>query len=176
MDAVVKGAPRSGALPCHGTPPGARRPARRQRQLVTLRFAGRDRMAVSGRELPRTWVAGWCRREPFEDAPAVDAGRLAPGMARSGSDGLLVHDLLGHGRPDEADKLARHRHVGDRRALPALDEIAVAMVQADLRRPGPGGDLGPACRRAAGGSHRAPGRVAVVPGRLDQEPAPALVA
>src|SRR5437016_1426544 len=94
MDAVVKGAPPSGALPCHGTPPGARRPARRQRQLVTLRFAGLDRMAVSGRELPRTWVAGWCRREPFEDAPAVDAGRLAPGMARSGSDGLLVHDLL----------------------------------------------------------------------------------
>jgi hypothetical protein len=40
------------------------RPARRQRQLVTLRCAGRDRMAVSGRELPRTRFASWDRIDP----------------------------------------------------------------------------------------------------------------
>src|ERR1700736_3709606 len=50
---------------------GVGRPARRQRQLVTLRCAGRDRMAVSGRELPRTKDASRNRIDHFEDSQEV---------------------------------------------------------------------------------------------------------
>ena len=67
MDALVKLGPFA-----HGRLPGARRPARGQRQLVTLRSAGRNRMPVPGRELwPRPFVASRCRKAGIEDPPAL---------------------------------------------------------------------------------------------------------
>src|SRR6185437_9463157 len=58
MDACVKRAVVMVVVGGHGGwLAGVGRPARRQRQLVTLRCAGRDRRTVSGRELPRTRVA-----------------------------------------------------------------------------------------------------------------------
>jgi len=74
MDAGVKPGVCWGVGAGHGGGPavGVGRPVRGVRRLpVTLRFAGRDRRAVSGRELPRTRVARWGRIEGIEGAPVA---------------------------------------------------------------------------------------------------------
>jgi hypothetical protein len=93
MDAVVKQRLVLGWVGGHGgVSAGVGRPARDGNDwLVTLRFAGRDRMTVSGRELPRTKVASRNRIEDVE-GPPVDR-RRPPGPSRwrcSGSGVLLV--------------------------------------------------------------------------------------
>ncbi len=79
MDAAVKWAAEIGVGSIgHGGGAGAGGPARRKRQLVTLRCAGRNRRTVSGRELPRTRFASFNRIEVSRILRAVDAGRPAP--------------------------------------------------------------------------------------------------
>ena len=83
MDARVKGRFGLALVSTHGGGAGAGRPARRQRRLVTLRCAGRDRMTVSGRELPRTSGASLRNvvRDRIDQAEVphrVGAGRRAP--------------------------------------------------------------------------------------------------
>src|SRR5579859_4529802 len=87
MDARVKGAVEiGGVVGVHGGGwDGVGRPARRQRQRVTLRCAGRDRMAVSGRELPRTKDASRDRIDQFEDSQDGRADRPTP----AGVEGLV---------------------------------------------------------------------------------------
>src|SRR5579862_5686085 len=112
MDACVKWRVGCGWFGVHGGVAGAGRPARSQRRLVTLRFAGRDRMTVSGRELPRTRVASSVcpdRIEHIEVPHRVGAGRRAPAWSWSGGERFLVggvwlvaEGLAGHGGPDEA--------------------------------------------------------------------------
>src|SRR5438045_2452180 len=82
MDARVKRAVGSGVVDVvHGGGwAGVGRPARRQRQRVTLRCAGRDRMAVSGRELPRTKDASRDRIDQFEDSQDGRADRPTPAL------------------------------------------------------------------------------------------------
>ncbi len=65
--------------------------------------------------------------------------------------------------PEECDELAGDRDVGDGRAFAGLGEVTVAVIEPDLGLPGSRGWFGPASR--------APGGVAVVPGRFDQQPA-----
>ena len=82
MDAGVKVSVWAWVFGVHGgVGAGAGRPARAQRRLVTLRFAGRDRMTVSGRELPRTRDASSGvpdRIDNVEVPHRVGAGRRAP--------------------------------------------------------------------------------------------------
>src|SRR5215216_7555560 len=177
MDAAVKCAAGVGVgLVGHGGMAGAGRPARRQRQLVTLRCAGRDRRTVSGRELPRTRVASRDRIVQSRVLREVDAGRPAPAVVGSGGKCLLSEWLVGHRGPQEAAQLPGDGDVGDGRALAVACERAVAVVEADLRLPGTrrdgGGDVGRE-RPGAGGE---PGRVLVVPGGLDEQPAGVAVA
>ena len=68
------------------------------------------------------------------------------------------------------DELAGDRDVDDGRALAALGQVVVAVVQADLGVPG----ARRTGSRAAGSGRR--GAVAVVPGGLDQQPAGVAVA
>src|SRR6266508_1286783 len=190
MDARVKGRFGVAGWSSHGGGAGAGRPARRQRRLVTLRCAGRDRMTVSGRELPRTSDASLRmsvrdRIEAVEVPHGVGASRPAPAwIAQSlrSSGGvdhllrLLVEGLPGHGRPEEAAELAGDGDGGDGGQLSVADEVAVAIVEADLRLPGARERLGrdePLVRPDAGGEAR---RVLVVPGRLDEQAAGVAVA
>src|SRR5215211_6991484 len=145
MDAAVKWAAGVGVVVVgHGGVAGAGRPARRQRQLVTLRCAGRDRRTVSGRELPRTRVASRNRIDRSRILGRVGAGRRAPAgvgwLVWSGGK-VLSQRLAGHGGPEEATELARDGDVGDGGALAVLDQGSVAVVEADLCLPGPGGHL-----------------------------------
>jgi hypothetical protein len=77
---------------------------------------------------------------------------------------------LRQGGPDEADQLAREGDHGDRGPFPVPDQVPVPPVEPELRLPrlredGFGLALAPA---REGGAQ--PRRVAVVPGRLDQNP------
>src|SRR5271170_1278825 len=51
---------------------------------VTLRYAGRDRRTVSGRELPRTRNACWLTHRPIEDPPAQSHRPPHPSWMLSG--------------------------------------------------------------------------------------------
>jgi hypothetical protein len=84
MDARVKGAVEIVVVVgvYGGGCAGVGRPARRQRQLVTLRCAGRDRMTVSGRELPRTRFASRNRIDLFEGSPGGSTPAAAPARVR----------------------------------------------------------------------------------------------
>src|SRR2546421_4198754 len=192
MDARVKG--RVGLMVvsgCRGGGAGAGRPARRQRRLVTLRYAGRDRMTVSGRELPRTRVASWRiefrdRIERAEVPHRVGAGRRAPAciaqlLLPSGGAAdlllrLLLQGLAGHRCPEEAAELAGDGDGGDVRQLAAVDEVSVTVVETDLRLPGAGERLGRDESVVCSDPGREPGRVLGVPGRLDEQAAGVAVA
>src|ERR1700712_1386793 len=150
MDAVVK---RTMAVrevgvvgdAVHGGGWWGRAAGARATTTVTLRCAGRNRRTVSGRELPRTSIASWLSHRPSEDPTAARPGRPAPPAVdgRLGSDLFVVRivgvaqRLVGHRGPQEADELAGDRDVRHGRALAVLGEVAVAVVQADLRPPGP---------------------------------------
>ena len=118
---------------------GGRREA--QRRLVTLRFAGRDRMTVSGRELPRTSDASLRMVVRYRIDPA---SRFLTGSRRPPSPRVVVprhvlvvfqaaraslwvsglswercerRRLTGHGGPEEAAEFAGDGGGGD--VLPA---------------------------------------------------------
>ena len=86
----------------------------------------------------------------------------------SGGELLLSWWLVGELGPEEPSELTGDSDGYDGRALALRGEVAVAVKEADLRLPGAVGWL-----RAAAG---AAGRVAVVPGGLDQQPAGVVVA
>jgi hypothetical protein len=154
MDARVKWVLRSGVVGVgHGGGWWGRAAGAGATTTVTLRCAGRDRRTVSGRELPRTSVASWCRIEAFEDPPGGPHRAARPHRCGCwlGGDLLLVlvaggrgrgrvvggaQRLVGHRGPQEAGELAGDGDVGDRRLLAVIDEAAVAVVQADLGLPG----------------------------------------
>ena len=159
---------------------GVGRPARRQRRLVTLRCAGRDRRTVSGREVPRTRVAslvshrtsrGFSGRvaPAARPAPAVRSGQAAAASS-------VAQRLVGHGGPEEAGELAGDGGGGDGRALAVVGEVAVAVVQADLGLPGARGTAGGTSSASAPVRRGSAWWVLVVPGGLDQQPAGVAVA
>src|SRR3954454_13180079 len=126
MDADVKCGWCWGVLVCgHGGGCWGRAAGATAATTVTLRCAGRDRMAVSGRELPRTRVA---RRDRIEDVEGA-AGCAHRPPDRSGwgcglgSGGLgAAQGLLGHGGPEEAGEFARDGDGGDGGALAVAGE------------------------------------------------------
>lgn len=87
------------------------------RRLITLIFAGRNRMVMIRRELPRTEFAGWVRKpyrtEQKEDSPfrglcAVtgSAVQFSIGSRLRGA-GEFVRLLRSHAdRPDETEQFA----------------------------------------------------------------------
>src|SRR2546421_8753494 len=107
---------------------GAGRPARRQRRHVTLRCAGRNRMTVLRRELPRTRVASRNRIVRSRVLQRVGAGRPAPGPVSwsGGVDLLFGEGLAGHGGPEEAGELAGGGDGGGGGALAVAGQAAVA--------------------------------------------------
>src|SRR3954470_19609072 len=84
--------------------------ARRQRRLVTLRCAGRDRRTVSGRGVPRTRVASLVSHRTIEVPPGGSAPAAPPQrgwcVGSGGGGEFLAQGLLGHGGPHEAGELA----------------------------------------------------------------------
>jgi hypothetical protein len=118
----------------------------------------------------------WCRIEGFELPPAGGAGHPAPAVS-SGGVGLLVADgLVGHRRPGKASELARDGDGRDGGALAVGGEVAVAVMQADLRVPGSRGDHRRDMAGERGQPPGAPRWMLVVPGGLDQQPAGVAVA
>src|SRR3954454_16595312 len=110
MDADVKCGWWCGVLVCgHGGGCWDRAAGYTAATTVTLRCAGRDRMTVSGRELPRTRVAS---RERIERVEGARGGTHQPpdpstGVSGSGSGGLAVlQRLFGHGGPQKAGEFA----------------------------------------------------------------------
>ena len=90
---------------------------------------------------------------------------------------VLWRGSVGGGdRPAEAGELARGGDGDDRAALAALLHPLPDVMQAPLRLPGERDDLGLAVALAAREAARDPGRPAVVPGGLDQQPAGVLAA
>src|SRR5438093_336582 len=119
---------------------GAGRPARRQRRHVTLRCAGRNRMTVLRRELPRTRVASRDRIVPSRVLQRVALVAQPQTGGWSGGGHLLGgQGLAGHGGPEEAGELAGDGDVGDGGALAVAGEVAVAVGQAHLGAEGGGG-------------------------------------
>ena len=94
-------------------------------------------------------------------------GRSGFGGVGSGAE-RLAGRLVGEVGPAQAGELAGDGDGGHRRALAALGEVAVSVMQPDLCVPGAVG------RRRAGG--RAARRVTVVPCGLDEQPAGVAVA
>src|SRR3954451_17051520 len=87
------------------------------RRLITLIFAGRNRMVMIRRELPRTWGAGWvrrpCRIEVEEGSPfrgPLRCHRLRCPAEHSANLGRLRELLLLFGfdsdSPDKAEQFA----------------------------------------------------------------------
>ena len=74
--------------------------------------------------------------------------------------------LAGHRRPQEPDELAGDSDVRDGRALAVLGEVAVAMIEPDLRLPGALVRLGAGLRASR--------RMPVMPARLDRRGCPEL--
>src|SRR5438034_187659 len=181
MDARVKGALRVGVVGLHGGGAGARWPARRQRRLVTLRCAGWDRMTVSGRELPRTSDASsrMSVRYRIDTSRFLTGGRRRPPspsvhrpVGGSGGAGyllrLLAERLPGHRRPEEAAELAGDGDGGDGGKLALSGEVAVTVVEADLRLPGAGERLGRDEAVVGADAGRQAGRVLGVASRLGE--------
>ena len=166
MDAGVKRGVVVGGVGGHGGGCCGRATGAMATTTVTLRCAGRDRRTVSGRELPRTRVASRDRIEESRVLRRCRAGRPATAGCLGG-EGLLG-GLVGEFGPEEGCELASDRDGHDGRALAALGEVAVAVVQADLGLPGAVGGVW-----ASGGSA---GCVAVVPGGFDEQSAGVAVA
>jgi hypothetical protein len=123
---------------------------------------------VSGRELPLTSIASRDRKTFFEGSsggPGPSPGHTSAALL--GGDLLTLERggdwLVGHRCPDEPGELAGDRDVGHVGSLAVAGEVPPAGEQPDLCLPSALIRLGPAVR--------APWRMAVVPGRLDQQPA-----
>ena len=117
------------------------------RRLITLLFAGRNRMDMIRRELPRTKRAGWVRKpfriEAEEDSPfrgpcAVIGERCCPGRLH-GLSCLGEFELcfgVDRDRPDEPEQLAAQGRHDLILVLAAKSERPVAFVKAILCFPG----------------------------------------
>ncbi len=116
------------------------------RRLITLIFAGRNRMDMIRRELPRTKRAGWGRSpfrieaeegSPFRGPCAVIGAAVQRSFMVSG---CLDEFMLGFGvdrdRPDEAKQFAAQRRHDLILVLAAESERPVAFVEAILCFPG----------------------------------------
>lgn len=106
---------------------GDGQPARRQRQLVSLRCAGRDRVTVSGRELPHTRIGSRDHTDLFEGSRG--GRRRPPDPSRCwcrGSDSLrlLAYGGLDPAALDESAQLARDSGCSNGRALPGSERKA----------------------------------------------------
>ena len=98
-------------------------------------------------------------------------------MPAASSTNVVRRRLVGgRDRPAEAGELAGGGDRDDRAALAALLHPLPDVVQPPLRLPGQRDDLGLAVGLAAREAARDPGRPAVVPGRLDEQPAGVLAA
>lgn len=89
---------------------------------------------------------------------------------------ITAQGLIGHRRPEKAAELTGDRDRGDRRGLAAAGQVAMAMVQADLRLPGAGEQLGDNHSLVGPDASREERRVLVVPGSLDEQAAGVAVA
>jgi|SRR5665647_1254297 len=149
-------------------------------------------MMVSGRELPRPKAASlrMVVRDRKETSRFLTGQRRPPSssllplplgdehlLARTALLGTIsAHGLVGHRRPENAAELAGDGDRGDRRRLATAGQVAMAMVQADLRLPGAGERLGRDPSLVRPDARREARRVLVVPGGLDQESARVAVA
>src|SRR5580692_507985 len=125
-----------------------RQPRRSSRRLITLIFAGRNRIIVIRRELPRTKSAGWarrpCRIEHTRTLLSVfDSAAIRTAFL------LWFSDLRRHlflfaylsfdidpNSPDKSQQLSPHGRYDLRFVLPLCQQFSVARMQPMLGLPG----------------------------------------
>src|SRR5215467_5068333 len=152
---------RGAALRCFSLARGKQRewrPRQSTRRLITLIFAGRNRMLMIRRELPRTKSACWARRAGriersrvllIENASAA-AGTAFPTRGKTvfmggvglRSDSLLLRFDFDADGPDKTQQLSTHRGDNLRFVFAARKKLSIAQMQSVLRLPGDFLDFG----------------------------------
>ena len=133
------------------------RPRRSARRLITLIFAGRNRMLMIRRELPRTRNAGWARRACRIKRPRMlllENASTATGTAfltkeetrfiggvDLRSDSLVLRFYVDANGPDKTQQLSSHCGYDLRFVFATCEKFSVAQMQSVLSFPSNSSDL-----------------------------------